>query len=146
MARPRRLERHSPVKLAIRVTDGLLGATEVEVRLARLADRPTAVTLLEIEECLGIFGFGWLLEFLGHVSPARTSSAISMAAQLVAAYSDRWEETAVVASPAWGRAFVCDSIAARDREERTEAERAKEEWSTKGSGPDLARTEAGSSG
>jgi hypothetical protein len=75
MARPRRLERHSPVKLAIRVTDGLLGATEVEARLARLADRPTAVTLLEIEECLGIVGFGWLLEFLGHVSPARASSA-----------------------------------------------------------------------
>ena len=78
---------------------------------------------------------------------------ISTAAQLLAAYSDRWEEAAVVASPVWGRAFVCDSTAARDREERTEAERAKEKWSTsskavaeKGSGPDLARTEAGSSG
>lgn len=76
-----------------------------------------------------------------------------MAAQLVAAYSDRWEGAAVVASPVWGTAFACDSIAARDREERTEAERANEEWSTssktvgeKGSGPDLARTEAGSSG
>jgi hypothetical protein len=38
---------------------------------------------------------------------------ISVAAQLVAAYSDRWEEAAVVASSVWGRAFVCDSTAAR---------------------------------
>jgi len=45
-ARPRRLERHPPVKVAVGVTDGLGRAAEVEVRLSWVADGPAAVVLL----------------------------------------------------------------------------------------------------
>jgi hypothetical protein len=70
MARPRRLECHAPVQLTVWTIRNLRRAAEVEIRVPRLADRPAAVTLLEVEKLLwsrGLLGFA---DLLGHVHPA----------------------------------------------------------------------------
>ena len=67
MARPRRLKCHAPVQRAVGTTRQLRRAAEVEIRVARLADRPAAVVPLEVEECLRLVGS---LCFLAHVHPA----------------------------------------------------------------------------
>ena len=54
----------------------------------------------------------WLASRVSWPCESRTRTRrISMAAQLLAAYSDRWEEAAVVASPVWGRGHLQNSRA-----------------------------------
>jgi hypothetical protein len=52
MARLGRLEGHAPVVRAIRTAGGLRLAAEMEIRAPRLADRPAAVVVLEVDERL----------------------------------------------------------------------------------------------
>src|SRR4029453_4149598 len=61
IARPGRLKRHAPVKLAVGATCGFRWATEVEIRVSRVADRPATIIRLKGFDRLGLLGF------LGHV-------------------------------------------------------------------------------
>ena len=78
MARSRRLEGHAPVQLAIRAPfDGPL-ATEAEVGVPRLADRPAAIVLLELEQrLLSRLGLPGLSQCRAHASPGARPRATS---------------------------------------------------------------------
>jgi len=61
-----RLQRHPPVALAVGVAWKLRVATEVEIRLLRLANGPAAVTALKIKERLRLLGSSGFLVFRRH--------------------------------------------------------------------------------
>ena len=67
MARPRWLECHPPVQLAVGTAIKLRRAAEMEIRMPRFAKRPAAIILFKVEKPLwsrGLLGFA---DLLGHV-------------------------------------------------------------------------------
>src|SRR5262245_31695948 len=67
LPRPRRLEGHAPMQLAVRPPGRLLGAAEVEIRVSRIPDRPAAIVPLKGGDGLDLL----LFLLLGHGGPVR---------------------------------------------------------------------------